>query len=392
MSTQVIAQSIESLVEYCDRIIEEPGFAAAVAWKNAAPKRAAIGCFPVYTPTEIFYASGVLPVGLAGGGNRMEIAHADSRFQSFICSIVKSTLEQGMTELLEPLDGLVFHSICDPARNLASVYARNFPGTPVEYIHFPQNFEADESPRYLRDEYARVAKFAGELSGREMTTEDLRAAIALYNRVRETIRRLYALRRDAPHRLRTRELYPLVRVGHLIPPEEHAELLADALHAAATREGRERDRIRVVLTGSFCEQPPLDLIAAIEDAGCYLVDDDFLLGRRWFTENVPENAEDPLLALADGYINASLPTPVKHDMRVSPSQLLVERARSHRADAVIVLCAKFCEPSLFAYPLYRKALQEAGIPHLFLEFEEKMWMFDRVKSEIETFVESLLFD
>ena len=392
MSTQSIAQNIESLVEYCDRVIEEPGFASAVAWKNAAPNRSAIGCFPVYTPTEIFYASGVLPVGLAGGGNRMEIAHADSRFQSFICSIVKSTLEQGMTGLLESLDGLVFHSICDPARNLASVYSRNFPGVPVEYIHFPQNFDSADSARYLRDEYARVAAFAGGLSGREMTTEDLRAAIALYNRVRAAIRRLYDLRRDAPHLLRTRELYPLVRVGHLVPPEEHLQLLSDAYQAATTREGRTRDRIRVVLTGSFCEQPPLDLIAAIEDAGCYLVDDDFLLGRRLFTDDVPENTADPMLALAEAYLNGSLPTPVKHDIRVSPSELLVERARSHRADAVIVLCAKFCEPSLFAYPLYRKALQEAGIPHLFLEFEEKMWMFDRLKGEIETFVESLLFD
>ena len=392
MSTQILSPTIDALVERCDRLIEEPGFAPAVAWKNAAPNRAAIGCFPVYTPAEVFYASGVLPVGLAGGGNRMEIAHADSRFQSFICSIIKSTLEQGMTGLLDDLDGVVFHSICDPARNLASVYSRNFPNTPVEYIHFPQNFEAEEAPRYLRDEYERVARFAAELSGRSMTTEDLRAAIRIYNRVRDTIRRLYALRRDSPHLLRTRELYPLVRVGHLLPPEEHAELLADALHAAATREGRERDRIRVVLTGSFCEQPPLDLIAAIEDAGCYLVDDDFLIGRRWFTGDVPENTGDPLLALAEAYLDASLPSPVKHDMRVSPARLLVERARSHRADAVIVLCAKFCEPSLFAYPTYRKALQEAGIPHLFLEFEEKMWMFDRIKGEIETFVESLLFD
>ena len=392
MTTQSIAQNIESLVEYSDHVIEEPGFASAVAWKNAAPNRAAIGCFPVYTPTEIFYAAGVLPVGLAGGGNRMEIAHADSRFQSFICSIIKSTLEQGMTGLLEALDGLVFHSICDPARNLASVYSRNFPGVPVEYIHFPQNFDSADSARYLRDEYARVAAFAGGLSGREMTTEDLRAAIALYNRVRAMIRRLYDLRRDSPHLLRTRELYPLVRVGHLIPPQEHLQLLSDALQAATTREGRTRDRIRVVLTGSFCEQPPLDLIAAIEDAGCYLVDDDFLLGRRLFTDDVPENTADPTLALAEAYLNGSLPTPVKHDIRVSPSELLVERARSHRADAVIVLCAKFCEPSLFAYPLYRKALQEAGIPHLFLEFEEKMWMFDRLKGEIETFVESLLFD
>jgi hypothetical protein len=31
------------------------------------------------------------------------------------------------------------------------------------------------------------------------------------------------------------------------------------------------------------------------------------------------------------------------------------------------------------------------MPHVFLEFEEKMWLFDKIKTEIETFVESLLF-
>ena len=40
----------------------------------------------------------MLPVGVIGAGNRLEIAHADSRFQSFVCSIVKSTLELGLTE------------------------------------------------------------------------------------------------------------------------------------------------------------------------------------------------------------------------------------------------------------------------------------------------------
>jgi benzoyl-CoA reductase subunit C len=63
-----------------------------------------------------------------------------------------------------------------------------------------------------------------------------------------------------------------------------------------------------------------------------------------------------------------------------------------RAEAVVILVAKFCEPALFDYALYRKALDEAGIPHLFLEFEEKMWVFDRVRTEVETFVESMLFE
>src|SRR5574342_1290101 len=96
-------------------------------WKKSHPNTKLIGCYPVYTPVELIHAAGMLPVGVMGGGNRLEIAHADSRLQSFVCSIVKSTLELGLTDRLNFLDGIVFHSICDPARNLASVFKRNFP-------------------------------------------------------------------------------------------------------------------------------------------------------------------------------------------------------------------------------------------------------------------------
>ena len=391
MNTPVLQESLEELVERCTLAVETPGFAEAEAWKREAPCRAIAGCFPVYSPVELFHAAGMLPVGLAGGGNRMEIAHADSRFQSFVCSIVKSTLEQGMTGALSSFDALIFHSICDPARNLASVYARNFPDQKVEYIHFPQNLGTPEATGYLAREYERVMVSMSELTGRQVSFDDVRASISTYNQVRSVIRDLYAIRSDTPHLLKTRELYPLVRYGHLVPPERHLEVLLLAREGILAREGRPKDRIRALLVGSFCEQPPLDLIAAIEDAGCYLVDDDFLQGRRWFTRDVDAEADDPYYALADAYVDRSVPCAVKHDIRTSKADALVERARVHRADAVIVLCAKFCEPALFEYPLYRKALQAAALPHISLEFEEKMWVFDRIKTEIETFVESLLF-
>jgi len=66
--------------------------------------------------------------------------------------------------------------------------------------------------------------------------------------------------------------------------------------------------------------------------------------------------------------------------------------RDTGADAVIILAAKFCEPALFDYALYKQALDRAAIPHLFLEFDEKMWVFDRLRTEVETFVESMLFE
>lgn len=386
----ITATPLDEIVEHCNETIESLDFPEALAWKHAQTGRAIIGSFPVYSPVEVFHAAGALPVGLTGGGNRLEIQHADARFQSFVCSIVKSTLELSLVGKLDDFDGFVFHSICDPARNLASVFARNTPGKAVEYIHFPQRLHSGEAVTYLAAEYRRLAEWASDLGGEPVTGERLRASIDLYDTVRTRIRELYDYRHGHPQNLPTRELYALVRYGHVAPPEKHLRLLGEAFEQIQRREHKPKDRARILLVGSFCEQPPLDLIAAIESAGCYIIDDDFLLGRRFFASPVPDTGR-PFEDLADAYVNHSVDSSVKHDLTHSKYEALVERARAYRADAVVVLTAKFCEPALFDYALYRKALQEAHMPHVFLEFEEKMWLFDKIKTEIETFVESLLF-
>ena len=133
------------------------------------------------------------------------------------------------------------------------------------------------------------------------------------------------------------------------------------------------------------------LIEGLEEAGCYILDDDFLRGWRWFTQDVPIE-ENPLRALAESYADRSYYSGAKHDLREPKSDHLIRSAREQKADAVIILAAKFCEPALFDYALYRKALDDANMPHLLLEFEEKAWLFDKARSEVETFVESMLFD
>jgi benzoyl-CoA reductase subunit C len=385
------APRFEEVIEQCTQAIESLEFEDALAWKAAAAGRVLIGCFPVYSPVELFHAAGALPVGLAGGGNRLEISHADARFQSFVCSIIKSTLELGMQGKLDAFEGLVFHSICDPARNLASVFARNFEGKKIEYIHFPQRINAPDAADYLTAEYERVAAWASELTGHRPTDDELDASIKLYDQIRRAIRALYQFRRDRPHDLSTRELYALVRYGHVVPPEQHLRVLENAFEQLQHSKGKPKDRARILIVGSFCEQPPLDLIASIESAGCYIVDDDFVLGRRFFTDGVRGAARHPMRALAEAYVRHSVDASVKHDLTHSKAENLVRRAQEYKADAVVVLTAKFCEPALFDYVLYRKALQAAHVPHVFLEFEEKMWLFDKIKTEIETFVESLLF-
>ncbi len=370
-------------------VVEDRDF-PTVREYQARTGRAALGCYPVYGPFELGYAAGLLPVGLFGGGNRIEIQTADSRFQSFICSVVKSTMELGFQDKLGPFEALMFESICDPARNLASIMSRNFPKQKVTYVHLPQNMTSAAAPDYLTSEYRRVLAELETVTGAHVTDDDLRASLATYNALRSALRALYAFRAERPQDLLTGELYTLTRLATIMDPAEVTPILREALDAARARDGRVKDRIRVVLAGAFCEQPPLELIESIEESGCYIVDDDFLLGWRLFRRDVPID-DDPCRALALAYLNDSLHASTKHDLRAPRAKALIESARSHDADAVICLIAKFCEPGLFDYALYRKALEVESIPHLYVEFEEKMWLYERIRTEVETFVESMLF-
>jgi benzoyl-CoA reductase subunit C len=360
-------------------------------WKQKHVGGKAIAYFPVYAPVELIHAAGMLPVGLSGAGDRLDIQHADARFGSFICSIVKTTLEMGLTGHLEPFDGFLFSTICDSARNLCFVMKRNFPAMYVDFLHLPHNPSSPAAAQFLAEEYRRVLSELERLGNCKVSDDELQQAIALCNRNRALIREVYELRRKNPEQVPTPELYQLIRAGNFLPVEEHTTELEQALTHFRSRDAKKRDSIRIVVEGSFCEQPPLPLIRLMEDAGCYVVDDDFVIGQSWFDSDVPIDG-DPLLALATSYLDRSVYSSVRHDFRKPRWEGLVDKVRCSKADAVLFLIAKFCEPAYFDYVPYKQELERAGIPHLQLEFEEKSFTFDRLRTEIETFVESLVFD
>ncbi|HEX4898915.1 MAG TPA: 2-hydroxyacyl-CoA dehydratase [Pyrinomonadaceae bacterium] len=375
----------------CEDIISDVNFSTVREWKEQHPGAKAIAYFPVYAPVELIHAAAMLPVGLSGAGDQLDIQYADARFGSFICSIVKTTLELGLTNHLTPFDGVLFSSICDSARNLCFVMKRNFPDKYIDFLHLPHNPNSKSSTDFLVTEYRRLLEQLESLNGRQVSDENLNEAVTLYNANRALTRQLYDERARQPQLLRTSELYALVRVGNFLPVAQHTELLQRTISDLPTRVGKQRDSIRIIVEGSFCEQPPLDLIKILEEAGCYIVDDDFVLGPRWFLEDVPVNG-DPLRALAESYSERAVYSSVRHDARKPRHKELIEKVRRRKADAVILLIAKFCEPALFDYVLFKEELEKEGIPHLLMEFEEKMFTFERLRTEVETFVESLLFD
>jgi benzoyl-CoA reductase subunit C len=288
------------------------------------------------------------------------------------------------------MDAFYTTPICDVARNLAGIWGRNFKGMTAEILYLPQNANGKGSVAYLRDEYVRVMGELERISGRPIEEADLRRSIGVYNENRSLLRDLYLIKRETPWLLTTPEAYVLTKAGTVMPKEEHNEILRAALAEIPKRTGRKQDRVRVVFEGGFCEQPPLDMLQLIDEA-CYIVDDDLLLGMRWIIEDVPDTG-DPLHALAESYLERSTYSCVQHDARKPKEEMLLRRVQESGAEAVILAAAKMCEPGLDEQVAYQKTLEAKQIPFLLLDFEEKMTAFERMRMEVETFVESILFD
>lgn len=374
-------------------IVQRPWEVAAARLRERRPGRMVVGAFPVWFPLELVRAAGGAGVCLFGGGGEVEVARADARFQSFVCSIAKTTLELGLRGDLTRLDGLIFGSICDVARNLWSICARNFGAAMhVDYVHYPQNPASAAAIPWFEAELRRVLDGLLARAGRRYDEAALEEAIAEGDRVRSALAALYALRREAPEKLPTTDLYRLARLATALDPEEAVPVLERARAAAAGRPAPVRDSVRVVLEGAFCEQPPLDLIRTMEESGLAIVDDDFHLGVRFFDGPIGPGDAPPLRRVARAFIERSVHSSVHRPAGPPRTERLLARVRAAGAQGAVLVAAKFCEPALLDQVLHRRALEAAGIPHLRLEYEEKQWTFERVRSEIETFVESLLFD
>jgi benzoyl-CoA reductase subunit C len=377
------------LVARCQELFDDLDFGAARRWKEAAPGRRVVAYMPIYVPRELIHAAGMLPLGILGAGETLEVIHGDAYYQSYICRIPRSTLELGITGRLDFVDGFLFPSLCDVIRNLSGIWKLLFPKVYVRYFDVPQNFTAGMADEYYRNELQELRHGLEELGGVKITDEALRASIEVYNQNRRLTREVYAYRAAEPWQAPSSEVYLLLRAGLVLPVEEHNQLLRDWLAAARSEKRPARDNTRIVLSGVFCEQPPLGLIKAIEMAGCYIVDDDFMLVHRWLIGDVP-TAGDPIQSLAQAFLHHSEETAAKYQPSLAEKgKYIVDAVRKSAAEGVIFAAPSFCDPALLERPMLQDRLDRVDVPHIGFKYAENSAQMQPVREQAGTFADSI---
>ncbi|MCP4541901.1 MAG: 2-hydroxyacyl-CoA dehydratase [Chloroflexi bacterium] len=337
-----------------------------------------IGFLSAYVPEELFHAAGFTPVFIFPTPD--DHGHARAHLPAFTCWIVGSALDQALTGKLDHLAGIVLAKTCDTTQGLADLWPPNVPHIPFFHFGMPLRLDSPAARVYLLAELESLRERIQAQTGRPITDDALRESIALYNRTRTLVRRLYAHAAN----LLPAELYDLVRAAF----QTHKEIYnaneqmnewanGEPPHSASSAT-------RIVLVGPALGAPVL--FNVLEQVNARVVGDQFDLGERYFAVDADVDA-DPLQALTDRLL-ALLPTPTKHHPQRTREAHMLSLVQERNADGVIFARQKFCEPHGFGYVPLTHALDDSGVPHLLVELEQAS-QAGQLRTRVEAFVEMI---
>ena len=382
-------RDLKTIILECKELAFDLNFTRARQWKAEKEGRAVVGYLPIYFPREIIHAAGGMAVGIFGGGDRKQIVKGDAYYQSYICHIPRSVIELALDHQMDHFDGFIFPSICDVIRNLSGIFKQKGIGRFVKYMDFPQNFLPEIGGAYFQREMQHVLHYIREINGVEATDDRLNRAVGLYNCNRRLIERIYDIRQEYPWRLSMEDVYHVVRAGTVIPVEEHNALLEQVCEHIQNDIGAPQDKVKVVVSGAFCEQPSIGLIKAIEDAGCYVVDDDYMLGSRMILGDIPDDTDNPLAEIANAYIHQSRYSSSIYDVHNPKEFRLAKLVHERGAAGVIFASASFCDPSLLDAPIFQNAFNRMGIRYIAFQYSENINQFKVIKEQVGAFSDSI---
>jgi len=139
---------------------------------------------------------------------------------------------------------------------------------------------------------------------------------------------------------------------------------------------------RIIISGSICDSP--DIYALIEEVGGVIAGDDLCTGQRWFEGQILEDG-NPIAAIAKRYMDRLI-CPAKHTSPTTRGENIVSLAQKNKADGVIFMLLKFCDPHAFDYPYLKECLDREGIKNMLIEMDDQQQSLGQLSTRIETFI------
>ena len=375
--------SIEVMIKEFAEIAANP---KAQLSKYKAEGKKCIGVLPYYAPEELVEASGMVPFGM-WGSNKKTIARAKEYCATFYCTIAQLALEMLLDGTMDQLDGIITPTICDTLRPMSQNFRVAMKDKlPCIFLAHPQNRFAPWGLQFCIDQYTNVRKELDKIAGHEMTDEDIRAAIVLYNKARAARREFVKLANDHCDVISATSRSAVLKAAWFMTKAEYTEKLVALNAELKALPVCQWKGVKVVTSGIICDNP--ELLKIFDDNNIAIAADDVAHETRAFRVDASEEG-DPMMALAQQFADQDYEV-LLYDPQSSKNrrgEFVANLAKESGAQGLILFMQQFCDPEEMEYPYLKKALDEAGIPHIKLGVDQQMRDFGQAATAIQAFAD-----
>jgi benzoyl-CoA reductase/2-hydroxyglutaryl-CoA dehydratase subunit BcrC/BadD/HgdB len=226
-----------------------------------------------------------------------------------------------------------------------------------------------------------------ERFGVEITDEKIRQAIRTMNRERSLRRELAALMKSDSPPLTGRQLLDFKSIisGINADFEQYAEAIK--LFKSQKDDCGKSPPVRVLMTGVPMAHGAERVLDIIESGGGLVVCMENCTGLKPILEDVDEQTEDPILALAQKYFRLPCSVMTRNDRRLD---ILRELAAEYRPQCVIDLIWQACITyDVESHLVKELAEKELGIPYLRIETDYSPSDSARIALRVEALFETI---
>jgi len=374
----------QAIIDRFAAVAQDP-LGYAKSWKEKTGKKV-IGSFPMNFPGELAHAADTLPMILQESEEQITVGHG--LLFPFYCGYTRSMVDQAARGDFEVLDAIMFGDHCVQLLGAADAIRMQLVNTRVIFFQLISSMCDPWTQGRSEESFSKLKAELEDFVGAPVADEALHRSIKLFNRNRQLIRRLYEMRKTGAAPLGSVDMQHIVKSSMIMDKAEHTELMEALITRFEDAPVANSRNVRLHLSGHFCQAPKPEVLAMIEECGVTVVGDDLYHGFRYISTDVPETG-DPIMGLARWYMdrNTGVPCPTRVQNNVDWDAYLLNSIREERAQGMIVLMAKFCEPHMYYYPEVREAFEKADVPHLLIETEHESMALESLKTRVETFVE-----
>ncbi len=372
---------LKCLINQLEEIALRPDKAVKKSVKDTGKEP--LGCFPIYTPEEIVYAAGYLPVGMWGG--KTEIKQADKYLQSFCCSIMRSNIEYGMKGTYDNLKAIILPTFCDTLKCVCENWKVAVPQVPIIPVVYPQNRLLESGFHYLIAEFNRVKNEVEKIKGEKISDNALEEALDLYEKYRETMREFVDVAKEYPNTINTKTRHLIIKAGYFMDKKEYTDLMLQVIAELKNNPKEEFKGTRVVATGLIGE--PVELLDVFVENNIAIVADDFAQESRQF--RVPARKEGNAIEKMTYRIVDQRGCTFLYEEEKTKGQMLINMVKESNAEAVVVVMMKFCDPEEFDYPIIKAEIEKVNIPMLYIETDMQLDSYEQIRTRVQSFAEML---